>query len=296
MKNLSEFTCQEWLRLKPIVDFYKQKRNDLFLSFYLQKDSPNLKEFLTNNRSAQDQNIIAIVAFEQAWALNFLLSMAKKNIKNANVMVFDNSRDDKKRNEIADVCIKHNIPYLALPIYKTRHVNRSHGMAMSWIYHRVIHKIQPDVFGFIDHDLIPISPVDFNQILQNNYLYGLLNKGDFDYWSLWAGFCFYKFKYTQRKTLNFLYDFSRYLDTGGRNWNYIYSNLPFEDTKFASNEFVTVELSDDLIKNKVQIVDGNWLHMSGISYNNNMDAKLSFYQVLQDKLTTHSNFEDFITR
>ncbi len=92
-------------------------------------------------------------------------------------------------------------------------------MAMTWVFHRIIKKIEPNWFGFIDHDMYPIRPVNVEGLIPvNQSTYGLLNDAP-RYWNLWAGYCFFKYTHVSGLPLNFLYDFSRGIDTGGRNWS-----------------------------------------------------------------------------
>jgi hypothetical protein len=193
--------------------------------------------------------------------------MANRNVSDMTVLVFDNSRDDSKRIEIEQVCKQNNAPYLALPRNSTRHVNRSHGMAMTWVYHNVVRAINPRIFGFIDHDLIPVRTVSVAHKLANQPVYGLLNEGKFGFWYLWAGYCFFDYVETQGKSINFLYDFSRDLDTGGRNWKSLYRDLDRRQLHVASAENVSMKVASIESPRLVQIVDGHWLHIGGISYN-----------------------------
>ena len=187
MLKLSEFSAKDWLKLEPLNIAFKQVRNDIWLNHYCKKHPAELRSFIQHNLHLSNQNIAIVVAFEQPWALDWLLRMAKIYLVNATVMVFDNSRNLSARTEIELVCSKHDTPYLALPMNTTKHVNRSHGMAMSWIYNNIVTAIQPKIFAFLDHDLIPLSPTEFEERLGNQFCYGRFNKGKFDYWSLWAG-------------------------------------------------------------------------------------------------------------
>jgi len=121
------------------------------------------------------------------------------------VLVFDNSRKSSARTEIQQVCLQNDVPYLALPPNRTKHVNRSHGMAMSWIYENVIKPINPPIFAFLDHDLIPLEPVDFKQRLIKHRFFGRRggSKRKPQYWSIWAGYCMFDMEFVRNKPLNF---------------------------------------------------------------------------------------------
>ena len=172
MLKLLEFSVKDWLKLRPLDVAFKQVRNDVWLKYYINQKPAELNQFLVDYRHLVGKNVAIVVAFEQPWAVNWLLQMAKKNLMNATVLVFDNSHKASARAELEAVCKQNGTPYLALPMNRTKHVNRSHGMAMSWIYDNVITIIQPNLFAFIDHDLIPVSEVDFEERLANQQFFG----------------------------------------------------------------------------------------------------------------------------
>lgn len=280
MRRLNEFSTGEWLRLVPWLEAARQLRNDTLLARYLKSEPRGLANFLAAHAHLRGRDIAIVIAFQQPWPLDWLLSSAKANLPGTTVIVLDNSRDPAKAAEVRAVCAAHATPWIALPPYVTRHVNRSHGMAMSWAYHRVVAALQPRNFGFLDHDLIPVAPVDLVRRLAAQPAYGLLNAGRFGYWSIWAGYCLYRFADVQGRPLNFLYDFSRGLDTGGRNWDPVYSAIDRASLRFAAQEFTDLRLPDGTVR-KVEVVDGCWVHMGGVGYNDNFETKIAFFRALR---------------
>ena len=281
MRHLTEFSAFEWLTLLPLQHALKQARNDAWLAVYKKSLPVELDRFLANHIGLADKNIVLVIAFEQPWALNWLLQMASRNLSDATVLVFDNSRNVSKRSELEQVCKQNNVPYLALPANPTRHVNRSHGMAMTWVYHNVVRAINPRIFGFIDHDLIPVRNVSIADKLAGQPVYGLLNQNKFGFWSLWAGYCFFDYAGTKGKSINFLYDFSRDLDTGGRNWDSLYRDLDPRHLRVAGTENIIMKVPSAGNSRPVQFIDGNWLHIGGISYNS--PGHLEFFKELEDE-------------
>lgn len=288
MRKLREFSSGEWLCGLPFQHALKQLRNDVVLALYKKQRPPHLNAFLNEVRALRGKNIALVVAFEQPWALAFLLRMAQLNLKNTTVLVFDNSLKLEKRLEIEAVCKQYAAPYLSLPKNATRHVNRSHGMAMSWIYDHVVHVIKPTLFAYLDHDLIPIKPIDFAErlVTHKQKLYGLLKASNkkMPYWQLWAGYCIYEYAEFSDKKLNFLYDFSRGIDTGGRNWRAIHRQYDKNSLKFAHNEQINMRLPNTGEEKSVQVIDGCWFHIGSISYNNNFATKAAFSQGLANAL------------
>jgi len=281
MRYLTEFSALEWLKLLPVQHALKQARNDAWLAVYKKNRPAELSRFLANHVGLADKNIALVIAFEQPWALNWLLRMARRNLSDTTVLVFDNSRSNSKRAEIELVCKQNNAPYLALPANPTRHVNRSHGMAMTWVYHNVVRALKPRIFGFIDHDLIPVRKVSIADKLTGQPVYGLLHVGKFGFWYLWAGYCFFDYAGTTAKSINFLYDFSRDLDTGGRNWNSLYRDLDRRQLRVASSGNVSMKVASIENPRLVQFIDENWLHIGGISYSYNSPESIEFFRGLE---------------
>jgi hypothetical protein len=288
MRNLTEFSALEWLTLLPAQHALKQARNDAWLAVYKRSRTPELDRFLKNHGDLTDKNIALVIAFEQPWALNWLLRMARKNLSDTAVIVFDNSRSNSKRMEIEEVCKQNQAPYLALPPNPTKHVNRSHGMAMTWVYYNVVRAINPRMFGFIDHDLIPVHKVSMAEKMKHQPVYGLLNVGKLDFWFLWAGYCFFDYEITKGKSINFLYDFSRDLDTGGRNWNSLYRHLDRRRLRSAKSENVSMTVDQVNDSRLVQFVDESWLHIGGISYSYNSPESIEFFRGLEEKFNSES--------
>ena len=281
MRYLTEFSALEWLKLLPIQHALKQVRNDAWLAIYKNARADGLPQFLVENEGLANKNIALVIAFEQPWALNWLLRMASRNASDFTVLVFDNSRNPSKRVELKGICKQNKAPYLALPRNPTRHVNRSHGMAMTWVYHNVVRAINPRFFGFIDHDLIPVRKVSIADKLAGQPVYGLLNQNKLGFWSLWAGYCFFDHAGTKGKPINFLYDFSRDLDTGGRNWKSLYRDLDRGQLRVAPSDSVSMKAPSIETPRLVQFIDGNWLHIGGISYNHYASENVEFFRGLE---------------
>lgn len=277
MRELNEYSLGGLLQLTWLKDFIKEKRNDYMLGNFIKKLAPNEQRFLDQNKCLAGRNIVAVIAFEQPLVLDWLLELCKIRLTEFQILVFDNSLKIEMRREIERVCIKHGTPYLALPANTTRHVNRSHGLAMTWTYHRIIRNLKPKSFGFLDHDMLPIGQIKISDKLEQQPVYGLPNRGINTYWNLWAGFCFFDYSVVSQMSLNFLYDFTRGLDTGGRNWDCLYKTLDPTQIKFAATEDREIKIHGGRGVRSAQFVDDQWIHIGGISYNNNFDGKRAFF-------------------
>jgi hypothetical protein len=291
MRKISEHSLFELLKLEPIRSFLKQLRNDIFLFFYKSVPAKCENNFIVEVKKYKDKNLLIVIAFEQPRVLEWLFSLSQKNLVDFQLMVFDNSRDHESRVAIFQVCQKYHVPYLGLPLNHSRHPNRSHGMAMTWVFHRIIKKIQPRCFGFLDHDMYPVSPVTISDLITDNQnIYGLLNDAP-RYWNLWAGYCFFKFEYVENLPLNFLYDFSRGIDTGGRNWPHLYALQNKSELKFAqaSHESLLFNLNSSV---NIQLIDNAWVHVGGVGYGDNYKVKQALHESIVQHLLAGSCLRD----
>ncbi len=285
MKNLKFFSLSEWIVLEPLRAFLKQLRNDLLLTGYKNRKAKYEDQFIHDNQHLSGQNILVVIAFEQPQVLEWLFQLSKKNLKDFHLLVFDNSKNNLQKNLVKEICKKNSIPYLELPDSFARHPNRSHGLAMTWVFHRIIKKIQPLIFGYLDHDMYPIKPVNLSELIPSNQdFYGLLNDSP-DYWNLWAGYCFFRFSAVSNKPLNFLYDFSRGVDTGGRNWPHLYYAHNKSLVKFASIRIPLLTFADG-VQSKIQLIDEVWVHVGGVSYGDHLELKEEVHTKLVGHLLT----------
>ena len=279
MRDLKDFTAGEWLRGEPLVHTFKQWRNDLVQDLYLRQRADGLDEFLKRLAAAPRRAHAYLIAFEQPWVLDWVLRMAAANLTDAVPIVIDNSRGADKRAEIAQVCASRNVPYLALPQNRTRHVNRSHGMALSWTWHNVVRAAQPEVFGLFDHDLMPLEPVSLMADLGDQPFYGFLKERRWG-WHLWAGFSVFRYDVVRDRPLNFLYDFSRDLDTGGRNWAPLYREFDPRRYRFCSQRMAAITVPG-LPPREMEVLDERWLHLQGVGYNDNFATRADFFAQLE---------------
>jgi hypothetical protein len=272
VRALRHFSAGEWLQLLPLQHAAKQWRNDALLAIYQGRHAAEQELFLQQVAPLRGGNIALVIAFENPWVIDWQLAMAKRHLADTKVLVFDNSGAPAPRTEIARVCTQHGTPYLALPRNRARHVNRSHGMAMSWVFDQIVRRIEPRQFAFLDHDLIPLLPVSLAERLGDQPFFGLPLTSRWG-WALWAGYCVFDYARVATLPLNFLYDFSNGLDTGSRNWAVLYQHFNAEALRFAGDAWLDVATRSTGDAQRVQVLDSRWLHIGGISYNKNFDSK-----------------------
>ena len=140
--------------------------------------------------------------------------------------------------------------------------------------------------------LTPNTTVEFSKLLVGQPFYGPVraNKsaepdqiGNRS-WSLWAGYCMYDFSVVKDLPMNFLYDFSRGLDTGGRNWDCLYKNYDRPRPVFADSRKIPLTDSRTGKSHLVRIVDRRWLHFRGASYRREVQEQLEMYERMANAL------------
>ena len=277
MRSFGEFLIEDWLHLRPLTEGGKQLANDFVQKRFLNARPGALAKFLRENENLSGKNILQVVAFEQPDVLDFSLKMAGRHLPDATAIVFDNSRSAQARIEIERLCRNRNVPYLALPHNPTSHENRSHGMAMTWIWHNVVKAIRPSISGFIDHDVIPLQKVELAKVLNRQPFYGVPYVGKWA-WSLWAGFCFYGFVEVASLPLNFMNDFSRGVDTGGRNWKCLYKTHDYRKLQFAELRFYDVLGDSAGQPGELEVIDQSWLHIGGGNLRGDHGRYSNFYR------------------
>jgi len=298
MKELSRYRVNEWVALKPFIHRFRALRNKLLLFFYMRKKTNGCAEVIEKLRHS-DEFIVVTIAFEQVEVIDWLAFFFNKNVDDGILLVADNSRDHAKASKIKEICLSYQVSYVRLPSNGTRHVNRSHSMAMEWVYRKLIKILDPDFFGFIDHDLIPVAQVGLKKKIQHQDFYGLLRPGgenheDPDAWSLWAGYCFFNNAKLRKRGFSFMYDFSRGLDTGGGNYEKIYRNYSRDAIQFCplyGNVLSVPELGQ---VREVQQIDEEWYHIGSVSYNNNIENKIDAIKCIRNALEQGLTWDDLV--
>ncbi len=279
MRRIKDYSKREWLRNKPLDHFLVQVCNDGLQRFFRALRPKTLERFLLDAASLEGKSIGLVIAYQQPWTIDWLLRMASRHLLDTTLLVFDNSRKKSARIDIERVCREAGVLYLGLPPSPTKHPNRSHGLAMTWVFHNVVKKIRPRMFTYLDHDLIPMEKIEMGRCLGNRPFYGMPNISKWG-WSLWAGFCCYDFSVVRDLPLNFLNDFSNGLDTGGRNWSCLYKN--FDPARLLLTSAKRTPLRDPLdgAIREMCVVDNSWVHLGGASYRPGFKSDMDFFQRL----------------
>lgn len=232
---------------------------------------------------SQSNLLLLTVAYNNVEFIRLQISLLKKNFKDDFYhCIVDNSSDPFVRVEIQEICKVLNVSYFGIP-YNFYKNNKSHAAAMHWSYFQIINKHKFEYFGFLDHDIFPFCSFSlkhrFNQGIYgrvvNSYFHGGYQEKISDlvpYWSIWAGFCFFKSSFFKS---SFPWDFNffskhfpggYFLDTGGGLWNLVYSKLKYPGKLASYYKIFLEENSNSGDQNDgFEIIDDSWIHFVSLS-------------------------------
>lgn len=221
------------------------------------------------------------IAFNNEIVIEQQARLVKKYIKDEyNYIVADNSTDKSISLKIREFCKSNDIIYIRLPknLLGIVSASYSHAASLNWVYQKIILTNKPTYFGFIDHDLFPIREICINKKIANEKIYGrIVTRGN--YWYLWAGLCFFKFDFIQNRKLNFLPTTinNEYLDTGGGNWNSIYSHVNIKELTPCEVRTEQIREGNNYHSDFIQYMDDCWIHLiNGSNWANKKPRNLGF--------------------
>jgi hypothetical protein len=202
--------------------------------------------------------VIASVAFNRPDVMEWQIYLVRRHMaEREGYIVFDNSSDMSKRREIQELCQREQISYVSLPNNSLKS-GHSHAAALNWITKNFIAEHRPKLFGFIDHDIFPLTAVSLTEKIGQAKTYGSrMDVGGA--WYMWPGFCFFSGVPTAKLDFNLVPHSSHgFMDTGGASWETLYQHLSPADVRS-----VRVIPVDDREK-AFEMIDG-WLHAQNAS-------------------------------
>lgn len=205
--------------------------------------------------------LLITIAFNEPYWIREQARLLKKYVRDEFTwVVVDNSSREESSQQIAEFCNAAGVPYC-----RTRSSgdpSTSHGHALNWAYESTVKKAEQRFFGFLDHDVFPVAPVEFISSLLKCGIYGILQWRS-ERWYLWPGFSFFDMEIVQKVsngTLNFLP--CPGLDTGGSNWPLIYSKLKHEDVPKLEEQIEYIQnQGSGAIQRDAVCRFGSWIHV-----------------------------------
>lgn len=243
----------------------------------------NPSDLIPISPPSSSEFLILTIAFNEASFIEQQIVLLKKYLQDPfDHIIVDNSSDLAVRKSIRTICLTYGVGYAGVPFSNPYRENKSHAAAMHWAYYHLVRKSKVRVFGFLDHDIFPLSTYSILARI-NNGIYGRVmhaySKDSYQeyvsqkipYWSLWAGFCFFEKNLVKGFfpwSLNF---FSKhfpdgfFLDTGGGLWNKLYSKMAYP-RPLASYEVKQISDNAEGIQNQsFELLDHLWIHFVSLS-------------------------------
>ena len=262
MKSLTAYTAADWRRLRPLTHFIKTTRYRVVDHLHMHRRA-RAGDLAALQRLIRGKKLMVTVAFSDPQAIDWQARLVRHYVPHALYLIADNSPDETSASAIAALAAQHGIPYLRLPANPWHKGSRSHGIALNWLCHNLIRPGEPEMFGFLDHDLFPTAPDDPFSALASQNFYGVVRHAG-PLWFLWAGFCFYRFAGVRDKKLDFGQDWFNGLDTGGGNWRSLYRFADRAALREAPSTVVSFKPGITADDGPVQWV-GSWLHEVGMT-------------------------------
>ncbi len=229
-------------------------------------------ELIGRLRGKRSQRLLCVIAYNLPWAVELMAQTCARHMPNWRLLVLDNSSKQDCRRLNAEICEKANVEYISLPRNPEWSPNRSHGLALNWAYQNVIRPVQPESFGFLDHDCFPIASPRVSSCIDCQPFYGIKCKHPrvkSPSWYLWAGYLFFNSALVGGRRLDFNHDQIRLLDTAGRNWAKLYRYIEADELFFAKLERIRIFSVDGGKVYEVDCIDDTFLHVGGASYGQN---------------------------
>jgi hypothetical protein len=203
---------------------------------------------------------LVTVAFNNEHVIAEQIRLLRKNLKDPFCYtVADNSADDRRGVAIERLCFEEGVPYLRLPRVRTfvPAPSLSHGRALNWLIRNYIGPRRARYFGLLDHDVFPMRPTTVIAKFSNAPAWGHLQRRDHR-WYLWPGLCFFDASEIAIGELDFMP--GRGTDTGGRNYESLFSSLDEEALEPPSHTYGRLREGDGSPQSNLYEEIGDWLH------------------------------------
>lgn len=262
------YTTKERLLLRPLLDRLKLPRNEWVSRRYEKRPAEGFDAFLADLGDVRDQSLLFTVAFNLPWAVDLMIRSTRRHMPEWRLVVIDNSNKPERRTEIAAICRAAGVPLLSLPKNPEWSPNRSHALALNWVWRNVIRPLRPRHFGFVDHDCFPVAPSRQLARIRERAFDGLKRvpprvEG---LWFLWAGYMFFNTARIGDRDLDFNHDQALHLDTAGRNWTRLYREIDPDGRDLLEWHMATLPALDHDGTVEVASIDATMVHIGGASY------------------------------
>lgn len=249
-------------RVRKAKDF----RNALVEGYFRSRDVASGLKFAETLRQTGSRHYCFAIAFNTPWVIDALAKAWLTYSTDMTLVVVDNSSNRAARQAIETVCRARGIAYFGLPRNPEWNPNRSHGTSMNWVFHNIVRHLRPELFGYLDHDCLPIVAIDIPWRMQGKAAFGARYpaKRGHEGWYFWAGLCFFRYAVVEDLDLDFTPRFETGLDTGGGNWPMLRDRLDEGNIADVGKTMVRLGLGGVDVDHRM--LGDSFFHIGGASY------------------------------
>lgn len=203
--------------------------------------------------------------------------------------VFDNSGDEGKAAEIAEVCRCGGVGYVRLPrqpFLAKGMGSYSHGIACNWVFRNfIMPRSKGKYVALLDHDIFLVKDFFISRILDSQPFYGQFfsyDRAGVSY--LWPGLWLMRRDFLEGKKVDFRPSIRLGGDTGVSNWR-LFLVPSFDKMKSARTQHVRLDPANaDILGNGYSKIDEEWIHCWNASEYRKADTWGDKMQVVYDIL------------
>jgi hypothetical protein len=260
-KSFKEYSAGDWRHLRPVTQAVKSLRYRMIDRSYRRRPA-RVGDAATVARSIRGCKVLVTIAFSDPALMSWQTRLVRHYVPGARHVVVDNSPTDAAAAQIGRIAGA--TAYLRAPKnpWSGDAASRSHGAALNWAWENVIRPGEPEAFGFLDHDIFPTAADDPFSPLATQDVYGIVRTAG-PRWFMWAGFCMFRFAAVKNKRLDFGQDWFVGLDTGGGNWEALYSHIDLATLRQPHTSFFPFKPGVAVAEGPLQWC-GTWLHEVGL--------------------------------
>ncbi|MGU3496951.1 hypothetical protein ACLBXM_23155 [Xanthobacteraceae bacterium A53D] len=280
MRALKDYSPREWLAAAPLVHGLRRGRNVLVDRIYRGRTADGQTALIERLKAEARQApaMAFTIAFNLPEAVALLADGMARFAPGIPLVVCDNSSRPEARAAIAALCAERGLFYCPLPpspFKGGKNGSRSHGVALNWVWQVLIRPVAPKVFALLDHDLVPLAPVDLPALVAGQPAYGMVRHGTrFGGWYLWPGYSVFDFAAVKALPLDFGTDTPLTLDTGGQNWGVLYRRQDLSAQQQATTRTAWIVDPETGTREPYLLADA-WLHVGGAGHRGGGAAALA---------------------
>ena len=113
-KALSDYTLEDWLRLRPLTHRLKTARYRRIDRAYRAQPA-SVGDSAAAARAIAGRNVLFTVAYQDPQAIDWQAALVRHFVPDAIYVVVDNTPDDAEAKAIEAVAARHGVPYLRAP-------------------------------------------------------------------------------------------------------------------------------------------------------------------------------------